>query len=83
MSGLRTEVLWQQVNCDRCGREYQCTPWDDHYETPEGDHCCEACLLKGRPVYYLIEQEDSTVTGPHGPLAPLPAGPEETPDVAL
>lgn len=80
---LRTEVQWQNVECDRCGRKYQCTPGDDHYETPQGDHCCELCLLGGKPLLYLIEQEDGTVAGPYGPLAPLPTGPEGAPDVAL
>lgn len=73
----RTSVQWQQVKCDRCGREYQCTPWDGHCETPQGDHCCETCLLKGTTMYYLIEQEDGTITGPRGPLVPLAARPEE------
>lgn len=41
---------WQNVTCDRCGRVYQCTPSDDFYCTPEGDHCCESCLTGGSEV---------------------------------
>lgn len=46
---------WKQVQCDRCGRRYQCTPFDDYYCTPEGDHCCEPCLLRaaGLPLVTL------------------------------
>lgn len=67
---LNTAVQWQSVQCDRCKRTYTCTPWDDHYQTSRGDHCCEACLLDGRPLHYLIEQEDGSLAGPFGPLAP-------------
>lgn len=74
MADLAVDRQWKQVKCDRCGREFQCTPWDDLYDTPEGDACCEPCLLGGRPLLYLIEQEDGTVTGPFGPLAPLTTG---------
>jgi hypothetical protein len=38
---------YQEVTCDRCGRTYICSPSDDFYETAEGDHCCEQCLLGG------------------------------------
>lgn len=62
---------FQQVKCDRCGREYQCTPWDDYYRTPRGDSCCEPCMLGGRPMLYVFEQEDGSLAGPFGPLAPL------------
>ena len=41
---------YKQVKCDRCSREYTCTPWDDFYCTPEGDHCCEPCLVGGAEV---------------------------------
>ena len=47
----------KQVCCDRCGREYQCTPSDDHYCAAEGDHCCEPCLLGGRPLTVLMPAE--------------------------
>ncbi len=35
----------KQVTCDRCGDQYTCTPSSDYYCTPEGDHCCERCLI--------------------------------------
>jgi hypothetical protein len=22
---------WQEIRCDRCGREFVCAPWDDLY----------------------------------------------------
>ncbi len=47
------EVAWKPVRCERCGRGYVCTPADDFYCTPAGDHCCEACLLGGRPLYVI------------------------------
>lgn len=40
----------KQVRCDRCGRGYVCTPADDLYCTPKGDHSCEACLIGGLPL---------------------------------
>lgn len=46
---------WQQVVCADCGREYRCTPNDDHYlraGDPEGSpRVCFACLTAdiGRP----------------------------------
>lgn len=56
---------YEQVTCDRCGRTYTCTPSDDYYcGFPEGDHCCERCLLKGMSVKTM------TVVGPVG----LPGG---------
>jgi hypothetical protein len=36
---------WKPVHCDRCGRDFVCTPWDDFYCAAEGDHCCERCLI--------------------------------------
>jgi hypothetical protein len=33
------------VRCDRCGRTFTCTPFDDFYCADDGDHCCEACLI--------------------------------------
>lgn len=41
---------YRQVTCDRCGKTYRCTPFTDYYCAPEGDHCCEACLLDGRQI---------------------------------
>lgn len=41
------------VQCQRCKRKYQCTPFDDFYCTPEGDHACGPCLFKGRPVAHI------------------------------
>lgn len=43
----------QDVKCDRCGREYVCTPFDDFYCAAEGDHCCESCLTGGRPIVHI------------------------------
>lgn len=40
----------KQVTCDRCGRTYVCSPWDDFYCAAEGDHCCERCLVSGRQI---------------------------------
>lgn len=40
------------VTCDRCRRTYVCTPSDDYYCTPD-DHCCEACLIGGLPVFVV------------------------------
>ncbi len=34
------------VTCDRCWRTFVCTPRDDFYCAAEGDHCCEACLMR-------------------------------------
>lgn len=45
---------YQPVRCDRCGREYICTPSDDFYCAAEGDHCCERCLLSGAGVTRLF-----------------------------
>ncbi|MBM0256373.1 hypothetical protein [Micromonospora sp. 4G55] len=44
----------KQVTCDRCGSTYVCTPWQDFYCAAEGDHCCEPCLLGGRPLYVIV-----------------------------
>lgn len=34
------------VTCKDCGRQYQCTPWDDYYNaTNEHDGVCTNCLL--------------------------------------
>lgn len=49
---------WKQVRCDRCGREYECTPSSDLYCTPEGDHACESCLIGGLPVTVLVPVKD-------------------------
>lgn len=42
---------YQQVKCADCGREYLCTPGDDHYlraDDPEGSpRVCTGCLLRG------------------------------------
>ena len=45
---------YQPVRCDRCGREYTCTPSDDLYCAAEGDHCCERCLLSGAGVMRML-----------------------------
>lgn len=44
---------WKQVKCDRCGREFTCTPLDDFYCAAEGDHCCESCLIGGRELHVI------------------------------
>lgn len=57
----RCDHAYKQVKCDRCGREYVCTPADDFYCAAEGDHCCEACLVGGLPVTVL---DPSMLDGP-------------------
>lgn len=39
-----------EVTCDRCGKTYQCSPDADYFCAVEGDHCCEPCLIYGRPI---------------------------------
>lgn len=56
---------WKHVRCNRCGREYQCTPADDHYCAAEGDHCCEPCLTGGLPVTVLVPVKGSGSGGDH------------------
>lgn len=53
----------KQVRCDRCGREYVCTPWDDFYCTPEGDHCCEQCLIGDLPLHVIPAGEIQPAAG--------------------
>jgi hypothetical protein len=48
-----TPKPWQNVHCDRCGRDYVCTPQDDFYCAAEGDHCCEPCLLGGLKLHVI------------------------------
>lgn len=50
--------VYQQVTCDRCGRQYRCTPEDDFYCAAEGDHCCEPCLLGGRSLVWTGTLEE-------------------------
>jgi len=45
---------FKPVRCDRCGREFVCTPWDDFYCAAEGDHCCEQCLLAAYPAPVIV-----------------------------
>lgn len=54
----------KQVRCDRCGKAYICTPWQDFYCAAEGDHCCEPCLLAGvgvSEVHTVVIDEDGEV----------------------
>lgn len=44
---------YKPVQCDRCRRTYKCSPWDDYYCSPEGDHCCESCLVGGKQIAYI------------------------------
>jgi hypothetical protein len=45
---LKADARRQWVKCERCKREYQCTPSDDYYDnTSLDDGVCEACLLLG------------------------------------
>lgn len=38
---------YKPVKCDGCGREYTCTPDDDHYCAGFDDnHYCESCLIQ-------------------------------------
>ena len=50
----RCDFAWKEVRCDRCGREFVCSPADDLYCTDEDDHCCEGCLLAGYPQPPII-----------------------------
>lgn len=49
---------WKPVHCDRCGRDFVCTPWDDFYCAAEGDHCCESCLIGDRKLV-IVDPETS------------------------
>ena len=51
----------KRVRCERCGREFVVTPWDDFYCT-EADHCCEACLLVGHPGPLILLDPDGDVS---------------------
>lgn len=43
-----------EQTCDRCGRTLTVTPWDDFYCAADSpDHCCEACLVQGRPIAHI------------------------------
>lgn len=54
---------WQQVKCRDCGREFQCTPWDDYYNaTSAEDGVCERCLIGGRKLVHVVLNDDGTVT---------------------
>lgn len=65
---------YKPVKCDRCGREYVCTPSDGVRPAAEGgDHCCESCLLGGLPLRVLMfrevgrdEMNSSSVNEPGG-----------------
>ena len=57
----------KQVRCDRCGRAYVCSPWDDFYCTPAGDHCCESCLVGGAPIAYVDLEAPLAEPVFHGP----------------
>jgi hypothetical protein len=47
------DVAYKPVTCDRCGRQYVCTPSQDYYCAAEGDHCCEPCLIGNLPLTVL------------------------------
>jgi hypothetical protein len=49
---------YKPVHCDRCGRDFVCTPSDDFYCTPQGDHCCEPCLIGPLPLTVIDLTED-------------------------
>lgn len=59
----------KQVTCDRCGRSYVCSPWDDYYCATDGDHCCESCLVGGVKVAYIDPEAPLS-----GPIFREPAG---------
>ena len=50
----RCDFAWKPVRCERCGREFVCTPWADLYCAADGDHCCEGCLLAGHPKPLIV-----------------------------
>ena len=65
----RCDFGGKQVRCDRCGREFVCSPSDDLYCTDDGDHCCEGCLLVGYPQPLIILDPtdlDATDLARHG-----------------
>jgi hypothetical protein len=61
----RCDFAWKQGRCERCRREFVCTPSDDLYCTDEGDHCCEGCLLAGYPQP-LVVLDPTTAVSPAG-----------------
>jgi hypothetical protein len=72
----RCDFGWKEVRCDRCGREFRCTPSDDLYCTDEGDHCCEGCLVAGypQPLIALGPTEDVSRLGHVGGSESAPRG---------
>jgi len=42
----RVDCRWQQVKCSDCGKEYQCTPNEDYFNsTTLTDGLCWSCFL--------------------------------------
>ncbi len=72
----RCDFAWKEVHCDRCGREFVCSPADDLYCTDEGDHCCEGCLLSGypQPPIILDPTADASRLDDAGGSQPAPRG---------
>lgn len=54
------------VTCDRCGKTYRCGPDADYYCAVEGDHCCEPCLIGGRPLLVVPAGTELLVERPAG-----------------
>lgn len=69
----------QEVTCDRCKRTYMCSPSDDYYCTPVGDHSCEACLVGGLQLFTVevdtLEDLVATCRRCRHSITRLPGGP--------
>ena len=47
----RVDARWQQVKCAGCGKEYQCTPSQDYFEsTTLEDGFCWDCFMKNQDM---------------------------------
>lgn len=56
-------IKWEQVRCRDCGREFQCTPWDDYYNaTTADDGTCEQCLCGDLKFVHVELNADGSLT---------------------
>ena len=72
----RCDFGGKEVRCDRCGREFVCSPSDDLYCTDEGDHCCEGCLVDAypQPLITFVPTTDVSGLGQAGGSESAPRG---------
>ena len=55
MSATEWDCRYQDVTCADCGRTYQCTPFDDYYNsTTATDGLCTKCLLTPERISQAI-----------------------------